>query len=313
MRPPNVSVVLPTYNRSYAIRATIDSVLAQTLSDFELLVVDDGSTDDTVEVVRSYADSRILCVSGRNGGGAASRNAGLARARGKYVAFLDHDDRWSPRKLELQARYLAARPECGLVYCGMALTDEEHRDLGPVRLPTPEGRVYNELLTQHNFIQTMSNPMMRTEQVREVGGLDVASGLSDDWDLFLRLARVSEFGRLAETLVFYNVGNGQAQTRDVFRVYGSEREMIRRHLAAYPDIQPAIRRRLQASFRERFAPAFKEQAWHSLRAKDVARAWRCYAQAFRLRPRYALNLAVWKDVAVLSRATLAGHRQAVNG
>lgn len=313
MPAPLVSVVVPTYNRSEAIRATLDSVLAQTLPDFELLVVDDGSTDDTVAVVASCGDPRVRCLTGRNGGGAASRNRGLVEARGRYIAFLDHDDRWASRKLELQADYLDRHPECGLVYCGMAYTDEAGNDLGPIQLPTPTGRVYEELLTRHNFVQTMSNPMMRTEQVRKVGGLDQAAGLSDDWDLFLRLARVSEFGRIAETLVFYNVGNGQAQTRDVFRVFGSEREMVRRHLRAFPDVRPEVRRRLLEGFRERFAPAFREQAWHSLRSRDLGRAWRCYGQAFRLCPRYLLNLGVWKDVAVLVRASLASPRRVVNG
>jgi glycosyltransferase involved in cell wall biosynthesis len=313
MAEPMVSVVLPTHNRSVAIRTTIDSVLAQTLSDLELLVVDDGSTDDTTAIVSGYEDPRVRCLTGRNGGGAASRNRGLAEARGRYVAFLDHDDRWAPAKLELQARYLDTHSECGLVYCGMAFTDEAGADLGSVTLPIPEGQVYEELLVRHNFVQTMSNPMMRTEQLRELGGLDAEAGLSDDWDLFLRLARVSEFGRLAETLVFYNVGNSQAQTRDVFRVYGSERKMIGRHLERFRDVAPGVKARLKASFRERFAPAFKEQAWHSLRARDAHRAWRCYSQAVRLSPAYLLDAGVWKDLAALAKVALSGGRRTVNG
>src|SRR3954469_12256948 len=103
---PEVSVVIPAYNAAQTVGAAVDSVLAQTFGDFELIVVDDGSRDDTAEVVRARKDPRVNCVRTENGGVSAARNRGLDLAAGSLVAFLDADDAWQPAKLERQHRIL---------------------------------------------------------------------------------------------------------------------------------------------------------------------------------------------------------------
>jgi len=114
MNTPLVSVVITTYNRGPAIRPTIDSVLAQTLQDFQIIVVDDGSTDDTPDVLRSYGD-KIQVIRQPNAWTGAARNRGLDAARGKYIAPLDHDDVWLPRKLEIQSAYYENHPDLAIV------------------------------------------------------------------------------------------------------------------------------------------------------------------------------------------------------
>lgn len=117
-QPPRVSVIIPTFNRSGYLRQAIASVLAQTYADFEIVVVDDGSTDDTATVVASFADPRIVYLRQDNAGRSAARNFGMERARGAYLAFLDDDDLFLPQKLAVQAAYLDAHAEIGLAAGG---------------------------------------------------------------------------------------------------------------------------------------------------------------------------------------------------
>lgn len=124
--PVKVSVVIPTYNRAAYIRQAIDSVLQQTMTDFEIIVVDDGSTDDTREVVAGYGE-RIRYLRTANGGPARARNAGMAEARGQYIAWLDSDDTYHPAKLALQCAVLDSRPDTGLVYTECTAFDDDGR------------------------------------------------------------------------------------------------------------------------------------------------------------------------------------------
>ena len=114
-----ISVVIPAYNHGRFLREAIDSVLAQTYAPLEIIVVDDGSTDDTEQIVRSYGD-RVRYIRQQNAGVGAARNNGIANARGEYVAFLDSDDLWLPEKLAVQVEYMRRHPECAacaVPYC----------------------------------------------------------------------------------------------------------------------------------------------------------------------------------------------------
>jgi glycosyltransferase involved in cell wall biosynthesis len=304
-RTPLVTVVVPTFNRGAAIRPTIESVLAQSCRDWELIAVDDGSTDDTPSILARWGDPRLRIVRQENRGAASARRRGLEDARGAYLAFLDHDDRWDPEKLRLQTEYLDAHPECGLVYGPVVGTDDTGRNLGAVSLPDPEGDVFDHLLAHGNFLFTMSNPMMRTELVRHVGGPDQEAGLSDDWDLFLRLARVTRFGRIDRPLVRYNFGATGQQTCDFLAVLASEEGMGRRWRLPEAGLTPRQRRLLLRGIRQRLGPAGYVAGCAALRARDLRRARGCYAAALRLHPAGALRLAVLRDLASLVRKSLA--------
>src|SRR3990170_2838516 len=112
---PKVSVIIPTYNREKYIVETLQSVFAQTFTDYEVIVIDDGSTDNTADVLRPYLD-RIVYIRKPNGGQGSARNVGIKVAKGEYIAFLDSDDLWMPEKLELQVKYLDNNKDAGLVF-----------------------------------------------------------------------------------------------------------------------------------------------------------------------------------------------------
>ena len=113
---PRVSVIIPTYNREKYIAETINSVLDQTFSDYEIIVVDDGSADNTERLIREQFADEVIYLSKPNGGPASARNMGMRVAKGEYIAFLDSDDLWLPEKLAIQTRFMDAHPEIGLTY-----------------------------------------------------------------------------------------------------------------------------------------------------------------------------------------------------
>src|SRR5688572_19135515 len=223
-----VTVCIPTYNRSQRLRPTVESVLGQTFSDWELVIIDDGSSDDTWEVACEFdSDPRVRCVRQQNCGHSEARNHGLRLARGEYLAYLDHDDRWKPNKLQRQVEYLDAHPDAGLVYCRWDLISDCGELVRAERLWEGEGSLYKPLLIHSNFMKSMSVPMMRAELVRHAGGFRQETDTADDLDLFLRLALLAPFGHLAEVLVGYNVGNADQQSRDSDRVQRAQWSCLR--------------------------------------------------------------------------------------
>ncbi len=313
MSPPRVSIVIPVFNRSAAVRKTLDSVLSQEFVDWELLIVDDGSTDDTPEICAGYLDPRVRLIRQANQGQAAGRNLGLSLARGEYVAFLDHDDLWHPEKLRLQVGALDKDPASGVVYGRVRHVDEDGGDHGIVRGHEAEGQIYVDLLVHHNFLYTMSLPMMRTALVRDVGGFDPSTDISDDLDLFLRLAVRTRFRLLPHVLIDYNIGNPIQQTRDIFRVYRSEYACITRHLRTGPPLGADVRRQVARSWGRIFAPGFRERGWDALRRGDCSTAWRCYRMAIRLRPGLLADTRVLRDLLALVKRSLMNRPPVAQG
>ncbi|MFH1532763.1 MAG: glycosyltransferase family 2 protein [Pseudomonadota bacterium] len=204
---PLVSVILPTWNRAALLPRSAGSVLTQAGPSLELIIVDDGSTDDTEAVVRALGDDRIryLCRDHR-GGGAAARNTGLAAARAHLVAFQDSDDEWRPDKLERQFAALQSQgPETRVVYTGFDRVGPEGAEYIPNRdrFAKREGDLLRALQGE-NFISTQTLLAPRALLV-EIGGFDEALGRFQDWDLALRLARRTRFALLDEPLVTQHV------------------------------------------------------------------------------------------------------------
>lgn len=189
---PVVSIVMPTFNRMEFLPATVESVLAQTLPSWELIIADDGSNAETLEyLARLTRDERIRLIRlPRSGNAGTARNAGIAAARASLLAFLDSDDLWAPSKLERQLAELRANPECGWSYTAFVMIDadgellpSEHR-----RPWTPHsGRIFVQTVRTTASIRP-SSVLARTELVREVGAFDEAIDCSEDYDLMLRLA-----------------------------------------------------------------------------------------------------------------------------
>lgn len=217
MPPPRVSVIVPVYNRPVYVRQAVDSALAQECpGGFEVIVVDDGSTDDTPQVLASYGD-RIRVVRQRNGGAAAARNAGIGAAQGEYFALLDSDDVWMPGKLAAQVALLDAHPDAGFAHSDV----EEFFEGAPgkrwTRRPEIVGGDVLKFLLRRNVIHTMS-VMIRRRAIEEVGDFDPRYPPCEDWDLWLRICehrpvvgdprpwvrtRVHEGGISADPIVVY--------------------------------------------------------------------------------------------------------------
>jgi glycosyltransferase involved in cell wall biosynthesis len=200
---PEISVIIPAYNASRTIGAAVDSVLAQTFGDYELIVIDDGSQDDTAEVVSAYADPRVTCVRTENGGVSVARNRGFERASGSYIAFLDADDAWQPAKLERQRAALGETPDVGLCFAATQFVDD---DLQPTVLqPAVHRSDWTEaLLLEGNILAgSASSVMARADVIDRSGGFDPSFGLCADWDMWLRMSVDTGIVTLDEPLVLY--------------------------------------------------------------------------------------------------------------
>jgi glycosyltransferase involved in cell wall biosynthesis len=212
---PLVSVIIPTYNRAADLRRALSSVRAQSWSHWEALVVDNHSSDDIAEVVAGFADSRIRMLSVHNHGVVAvSRNLGVLKSTGHYVAFLDSDDWWTPRKLELSMRALAEGAD--IVYHDLYLARSPRSAWRLRRAVTRqvETPAFRYLLERGNVI-TNSSVVLRRAFLGELGGLSEDAELAswEDYDCWLRLARLTErFKRLPEVLGWYWVGGGNTSS-----------------------------------------------------------------------------------------------------
>jgi len=202
--PPRVSVVIPVYNGEHTVAAAINSVLEQTFQDFEVMVVDDGSTDATVSIAERLG-SRIAIIRQSNHGFCAARNAGIAKSTGEYLALLDADDFWAPTKLEKSIAVLDNSPQVVLVYTDVSNHDPAGHDLGtsPVDAETAHAPTLDEMLSRLWPIMP-STVVMRRAAYERCGRF--AEGFSEDLDFWIRIREQGEFSYLPEKLTRFTVG-----------------------------------------------------------------------------------------------------------
>jgi glycosyltransferase involved in cell wall biosynthesis len=198
---PTVSVVIPAYNAAWCVRKAIDSVLSQDFHDLELIVVDDGSTDDTASILASYGEA-LRVVHKPNGGMSSARNAGILAARGELVAFLDADDWWLAGKLARQVALMHARPEVGFSSTAARVEDPQGQLLNLWPCPEWQGSYLAHLFDSNAGIAGGSSALMvRRALLDRTGIYDESLGGVEDADLWIRLAAVSEYACVPETLV----------------------------------------------------------------------------------------------------------------
>ena len=197
-----VSVVLPVYNGEATIVEAVVSVLEQSCCDLELLVIDDGSTDSTRDLLCTITDQRLQVFSWPQTGLAASRNRGVERARGDYLAFIDADDVWLPEKLMEQLAAFRRMPDAMVAYCWTDYMDAQGNFVCPDSRATFEGCVYEQLLVR-NFIDCGSIIMVRRQVLLDAGGYDESLPVIEDWDLNIRLAALHPFVCIPRALVRY--------------------------------------------------------------------------------------------------------------
>ena len=235
---PAVSAVIITYNKADTVGPAIESVLHQTYTDFEILVVDDGSTDNTAEVVRSYG-ARVRYLSKKNGGTGSARNLGIAEARGEYVAFLDGDDLWLPRKLELQMAAFEREPSILAVQCSAHCVDQDLH-VFETRLCRPQLDRLEEFLLFRNLPAFSSTVVVRKEAFRKIGGFGTDLVILSDWDMACRLASVGILRSVPHVLVLYR-HYPKNQSRDVQIHVESGTRSLRRFFSSDTSLPPEIR------------------------------------------------------------------------
>lgn len=213
-----VSVVVPAYNSGRFIGEAIESVLQQGHRELELLVVDDGSTDDTPEVLARYG-SRVTLIRQANAGAAAARNAGMRLARGRYVAFLDADDVWLPGKLAAQLAHLEQHPDVSLCCTWWDLMHPDSSGTYIVHAHEPhrnalDGAGYSKLTYADLLLDCevwTSTVVLRRELLERLGGFNPALRRGQDYDYWLRASRVTPIHRLDSALALYRMGSGHAK------------------------------------------------------------------------------------------------------
>ena len=201
-----VSVIIPVYNTGEIIKETIASVMKQTFRDFEIIIVDDGSSDNTVSLIDDQDNPAIRIIRQENTGIAGARNRGIAEANGEYLAFLDHDDIFLPEKLQCQVELLDKDPELALVYSPVETFGNTD-----VKIPDYElisGDVFCSILEQ-NKIHSASCIMIRRSFIEKYGILFRQEfAPCDDWDFYLRLSRHCRFANTGKALVRYRLHDG---------------------------------------------------------------------------------------------------------
>lgn len=234
-----VSVVIPCFNGAEYIGEAIESVLAQTYPAIELIIIDDGSTDATPAVLSRYTD-RAVIVRQPNRGLSATRNAAIRLARGEYLAFLDHDDRFLPDKIAAQADLLDARPDVSIVYTGWRLIDSTGAPLLEGTWPKHEGDVLPELV-----LRSFAFPaaiMVRRSVVVDAGGFDEVRTGAEDWDLWLRTSLAgARWAHVDKALLEYRIHVGQMTSTDPDRRAANRMAVLDRTFAD-PRLPQAVRR-----------------------------------------------------------------------
>lgn len=266
-----VSVVIPVYNMQKYIGQALQSVLEQTHSPIEVIVVDDGSTDGTADVVRGVG-SGVLLLQQSNQGLPVARNAGIRAARGRYVAFLDADDFWDPVKTEKQLAVLGRHSQVGVIATRCKNVDAEGRPLltewtrASSRWCDRVVDLSEELLTRGNML-AISSAVVRKNLLQEVGGFSQEGRmLSADYDLWLRVAERTRFYILSEPLTTYRVRKDSMIHASLEKEYGSQLEILLRHRYRYTN--QTYRKRLAKIYYDWADSAFWEgdaQAWRRWR------------------------------------------------
>jgi glycosyltransferase involved in cell wall biosynthesis len=281
-----VSVVIATYNMGHYLREAVQSVLTQTYPHVEVQIVDDGSTDETPQIIQQWAgDARVRSHRQANAGQARAKNRAIGLSRGRFVAFLDADDVWNPDKLAQQMPLFSGRPELGVVYSDYQCMDAEGLPLVKGITPMRRGWVTGPLLIQ-SFVP-YSAGVVRRECLERNGGFDETLDMGIDYDLFLRLSAHWQFDFVPQSTVRYRIWAGQ-MSKNYRKRYESAIRIMRSFLANNPDIVNST------VVREAWAHTYAGRAdttlWHE---RDHLAAFKDYRRALSFAP---WSWSVWRSI-----------------
>jgi glycosyltransferase involved in cell wall biosynthesis len=281
-----ISIITPTYNREKFLPAAIDSVLKQTYKNFELIIVDDGSTDNTPTLMTTYLgkDSRIKYLQQKNQGQSVARNYALSVANGDFICFLDSDNYWPEDKLEKSIRAFESHPEVDIVYGDCITIDEQGNELHRNNMRRYSGNIA-ALLLKDNFV-SMNTTMTRRKCFDEMGGMSGKRRVADDYDLWLKFSARFQFLYIPEFLAYYRVMENQISTNKKLR-FDTNEKIILDFLEAYPD-------RLSRKQKKEGVCAFYCRKARHYAGVDKSEAYSALLSAFKVSP-FSKNL--WRTAA----------------
>lgn len=268
---PKVSVVIPAYNAITYLPETLDSVLKQTFTDFEVLLINDGSTDSVVTWASEITDPRVRLISQENQGLPGARNTGITHAQGEYIAFLDADDLWEPTKLEKQVQSFQGNPAVGVVYTWTLLIQEHGKPTGRIFASQAEGNVWRQLL-ETDVISNGSSAMVRRDCFEAVGVFDRTLTSAEDLDMWLRIAVHYQFAVVKEPLTLYRQYSS-SMSKNRQRMFQNLRTVIEKTFQTAPMEMLYLRNPAYASIT-------LNQAWWSVDEGDyhTAKFWQQQAR-----------------------------------
>lgn len=289
---PKVSIIMPVYNGERYVVDAIESALTQAYTNFEVVIIDDGSQDNSAEIIRPYlSDPRVRYIEQGNQGVAAARNAALSIARGEYVGFLDQDDLWSPNKLARQVVYMQAHPECAMVHARQAYIDDTGNpilDYPEDWVRTLEGRCFRDLFIVNGI--AVLTVLMRRDILQRVGGFNPEIPRTDDYELWMRIAHDYPIGFMDEVLAHYRVHGGNT-SHDHLKMEIAELGAIESVLRRFPDARGRVGRSV---VRQRLLDLHQMLGdGYMWRLRDFARARDHYAGVLRLAPFHMKSLRRW--------------------
>ncbi|MFB2977307.1 glycosyltransferase [Microseira sp. BLCC-F43] len=244
---PVISVVIPVYNGEKTIKQTIESVLNQTFTDFELIIINDGSQDGTLDIISKIQDERIKVFSYPNAGVNVSRNRGFKLAAGEFITFLDDDDLWTPDKLEAQYKALLNNPQAGVAISWTDWIDESGKIIGRGGYVSWEGDALARMLL-NDFVESGSNALIRKQALIEVGGFDESLTHAEDWDMWLRLAARYHYTTVPKVQILYRIAANSVSSNVVKMEQGSLQVLER----AYANAPESIQHLKQVSLANRY-------------------------------------------------------------
>lgn len=227
-----ISIITPTYNRATFLKLAIESVLRQSFEGFEMIIVDDGSTDNTREIVKQFDDERLIYYFQKNQGQSVARNVAIGMAKGSYISFLDSDNLWFPNKLELSLKAFSDNPSADIVYGDGVIIDESGGELSRKNMARYSGRITAQLL-RDNFV-SMNTTMVKRHCFEEMGGLNNKRKVADDYDLWLRFSSRYYFQYIPQFMAYYRVMKDQISS-DKARRFASNECILHDFINEFPN------------------------------------------------------------------------------
>lgn len=281
-----ISIITPTYNREAFLPAAIESVLAQSYKEFELIIVDDGSTDNSRELINAYADKdpRVKYLYQENQRQSVARNYALSIAKGDFICFLDSDNYWPHDKLEKSLKAFEQHPEADIVYGDCITIDEQGNELHRNNMRRYSGNIA-ALLLKDNFV-SMNTTMTRRRCFNEMGGMSGKRRVADDYDLWLKFSARYRFQYIPEFLAYYRVMENQISSNKKLRFETNEK-IILDFLAAFPDAVSEYEKKAGLT-------AFYTRKARHYAASDKKEAYKAIRIALGINP---FSLGVWRSFA----------------